>query len=208
MKSSKPLEVKTDNQKGNGEQTRERIVREALQLFCQKGYEGASVREIVQAAGVTKPVLYYYFKNKDDLFSHIIHSSLDPFYENILEVCNHADKNYIRALETIVEHYLEAARLHPNHVRFLHAMAFSGLYNHVFDFISYWNKHIEIYIELFQKGREQGIFRSDLSPYIMARGFMGLCQMAMRSIVYCPDQNIQPPTSAEIVDIFLKGIMK
>ncbi len=51
---------------------RERILRVATALFAEKGYASSSVREIVQLAGVTKPVLYYYFKNKEGLFRAIL----------------------------------------------------------------------------------------------------------------------------------------
>ena len=41
------------------ENSRSRILESALQIFSTKGFEGASVSDIVQAAGVTKPTLYY-----------------------------------------------------------------------------------------------------------------------------------------------------
>lgn len=44
----------------------------ATALFAQKGYAGTSVREIVERAGVTKPVLYYYFQNKEGIFRAIL----------------------------------------------------------------------------------------------------------------------------------------
>ncbi|MCE1227092.1 MAG: TetR/AcrR family transcriptional regulator, partial [Geobacteraceae bacterium] len=47
---------------------RQRLLDAALQLFSTKGYAATSVRELVEAAGVTKPVLYYYFKNKEGLY--------------------------------------------------------------------------------------------------------------------------------------------
>ena len=48
------------------------LMRSALQLFTQKGYASSSVREIVARAGVTKPVLYYYFRNKEDIYLCLI----------------------------------------------------------------------------------------------------------------------------------------
>jgi len=51
---------------------RERLLEEALGLFTAKGYAAASVREIVAAAGVTKPVLYYYFGSKEGLYLEIM----------------------------------------------------------------------------------------------------------------------------------------
>jgi AcrR family transcriptional regulator len=50
---------------------RDRILRTAALLFAEKGFEATSVREIVEAAGVTKGALYHYFDAKDDLLSEI-----------------------------------------------------------------------------------------------------------------------------------------
>ena len=47
---------------------RQRLLEMATKLFAEKGYAGTSVREIVDRAGVSKPVLYYYFKSKEGLF--------------------------------------------------------------------------------------------------------------------------------------------
>jgi AcrR family transcriptional regulator len=52
--------------------SRERLLETATELFAEKGYAGASVREIVEKAGVSKPVLYYYFKSKEGLFYAIL----------------------------------------------------------------------------------------------------------------------------------------
>jgi AcrR family transcriptional regulator len=43
----------------------EKILDVAIQILAQKGYEATSTREIVAAAGVTKPMLYYYFGSKE-----------------------------------------------------------------------------------------------------------------------------------------------
>jgi AcrR family transcriptional regulator len=51
---------------------RERILGTAIDMFAEKGYAGTSVREIVEQAGVSKPVLYYYFQSKEGLFLAIL----------------------------------------------------------------------------------------------------------------------------------------
>lgn len=51
---------------------RERLLDEALHLFSLKGYTATTVREIVEAAGVSKPVLYYYFQNKEGIFRELM----------------------------------------------------------------------------------------------------------------------------------------
>ena len=51
---------------------RMRIIDAAIDLFAENGYAATSVREIVGQAGVTKPVLYYYFGSKEGLFQTIL----------------------------------------------------------------------------------------------------------------------------------------
>jgi AcrR family transcriptional regulator len=54
------------------ETTKEKIVKCAFDLFADKGIKETSMREIAQAAKLTKPVIYYYFKDKDELCLEII----------------------------------------------------------------------------------------------------------------------------------------
>lgn len=51
---------------------RERMLAAALRLFVERGYAATSVREIVEETGVSKPVLYYYFRNKEGLYLEIM----------------------------------------------------------------------------------------------------------------------------------------
>lgn len=64
-------------------ETEERLLDAALSLFAEKGYEAASVREIIEATGVTRPVLYYYCSSKEDLFRRLIHWKHDEAYQEL-----------------------------------------------------------------------------------------------------------------------------
>ncbi|MBW1765604.1 MAG: TetR/AcrR family transcriptional regulator [Deltaproteobacteria bacterium] len=57
--------------------TRKRLLTAGTALFAEKGYSGTRVREIAELAEVSKPVLYYYFKNKEELFSAILNSATE-----------------------------------------------------------------------------------------------------------------------------------
>src|SRR3954462_7425033 len=51
-----------------GEETRLRIIRAAVELFGQKGFDRVSTRDIAARAGVNAPVLQYYFEGKEGLY--------------------------------------------------------------------------------------------------------------------------------------------
>ena len=63
---------------------RERLLNNAARLFARKGYAATTVREIVAEAGVTKPVLYYYFRSKEGIYSELLQEALKRF-EALLE---------------------------------------------------------------------------------------------------------------------------
>ncbi|MEZ5256227.1 MAG: TetR/AcrR family transcriptional regulator [Ilumatobacteraceae bacterium] len=47
---------------------REQLIQTALAVFAEKGYHEASMNDIADAAGVTKPVLYQHFESKRELY--------------------------------------------------------------------------------------------------------------------------------------------
>ncbi|MGY2290942.1 CerR family C-terminal domain-containing protein [Pseudomonas sp. SDO528_S397] len=51
-----------------GEETRARIVEAAIAVFGERGYEGASTRDIATAAGVNAPAIQYYFDGKEGVY--------------------------------------------------------------------------------------------------------------------------------------------
>jgi AcrR family transcriptional regulator len=70
------------NTEGEGV-ARQRLLAAALELFTRKGYAATTVREIVAAAGVSKPVLYYYFTNKEGIYLELM-SGTFALFEGIL----------------------------------------------------------------------------------------------------------------------------
>ena len=54
---------------------RERILLSAEKVFAQKGYAAATIRELCEAAGVNRALIYYYFVDKADLYRAVIANS-------------------------------------------------------------------------------------------------------------------------------------
>ena len=53
-------------------QRRRQLFDVALEVFAERGYHGASMAEIAEAAGVTKPVLYQHFRSKRELYLELL----------------------------------------------------------------------------------------------------------------------------------------
>ena len=77
---------------GDELETREKLLKSALAEFTEKGYMKASLRKICADAGVTTGALYFFFRNKNDLFAAIV----DP---PLKELCRLLNEHYMHDAE-------------------------------------------------------------------------------------------------------------
>lgn len=56
-----------------------RILEESWRLFQQKGYRGVTVDELCALCRLSKPTLYYYFQDKENLFVQVLQYKLQGF---------------------------------------------------------------------------------------------------------------------------------
>ena len=54
------------------DETKELIMKTALDMFSKKGYSAVSMRDISGAVGIRASSIYYYFKGKQDIFDAIV----------------------------------------------------------------------------------------------------------------------------------------
>ncbi|MCB0837420.1 MAG: TetR/AcrR family transcriptional regulator [Bacteroidetes bacterium] len=77
------------------ESRREEILNAALELFAKNGYHNTSVEQIRKKAGVSKGLIYNYFKEKKDLMKAIVMGSMEQagqFFETMEELTNPREK--------------------------------------------------------------------------------------------------------------------
>jgi AcrR family transcriptional regulator len=67
------------------EEVRRRILDVAYGIFAERGYEGASLERVAEAAGFSKGAVYSNFANKDELFYELIAARVDERSEAIRE---------------------------------------------------------------------------------------------------------------------------
>lgn len=66
---------------GTDRETKEKLLASAKTEFMEKGYSKASLRKICANAGVTTGALYFFFKDKEDLFRSIVEKPLRDLLE-------------------------------------------------------------------------------------------------------------------------------
>ncbi len=82
--------------------TKNMLIECATKVFFENGFEMASMRQIVEMAGVTKPTLYYYFKNKTELYRYILDTHLQKVFNKVNHIISNYD-DYPNALRKLIE---------------------------------------------------------------------------------------------------------
>ncbi len=85
--------------------TKEKILDAAEGIFADKGFDGAKVQKIADAAGVNKAMLYYYFKSKDDLLMAVIGRFIEGIRDSIPQHFAAAGDT-ARSIETFLDFYI------------------------------------------------------------------------------------------------------
>lgn len=164
MKIEKKLDVPSSPKQACS--TRKNIEEQATTFFSEKGYDATSVREIAEACGVSKPVVYYYFKNKGDLCHHLISTGLEEFRGLIRGVVENGRENGREDGKTgAFEHLVEMVQAHfdfceanVDFVRFIYAISFGPDRKKIsYDFYAYDAEMFELRLLAFGRASKEGL---------------------------------------------------
>jgi len=101
--------------------TNDRILKKALELFSEKGYDATSVREICEAAGITKPTLYHFYGSKEGVYRAIVDGALERFRAQLIESLS-GEGTLRDRLARMAHAYLGGAAREPDLARFIMAL--------------------------------------------------------------------------------------
>lgn len=117
--------------------TKERIIEEAFKLFLNHNFEKVSIIDLEKAIGKTRGAIFYFFKNKEELFNEVVDTyivktqnpsekfkfdddlSLEQFiYQYINGINTTMSKMLSLSVVNIYKHYfslyMQASRIYPN----------------------------------------------------------------------------------------------
>ncbi|MCO5065360.1 MAG: HTH-type transcriptional regulator RutR [Rhizobiaceae bacterium] len=94
---------------------RQLILDAALDVFSTHGFRGATIDQIAEAAGMSKPNLLYYFRSKEDMHQTLISNLLDTWLEPLREFEDVHDP--LLEIRAYIRRKLEMARDYPRESR-------------------------------------------------------------------------------------------
>ena len=93
----------------------EKILDGALEIFSRYGYRGATVDQIADASGMSKPNLLYYFRRKHDIYVAVLRRTLEMWLQPLEEIDESGDP--AEELTRYIEKKLEFSRTNPQESR-------------------------------------------------------------------------------------------
>ncbi len=94
---------------------RKRILDAALEVFSTHGYRGATLDQIAEEAGISKPNILYYFEGKEEIHVTLLNHLMDEWLAPLCAVNPEGDP--LEELLTYVQRKLEMARDLPRESR-------------------------------------------------------------------------------------------
>jgi AcrR family transcriptional regulator len=184
---------------------RQRLLEGAAELFTQKGYAGTTVREIVAAGGVTKPVLYYYFRNKEGIYLELMRQAftrVDDLLKAALEDQGSATQKLLHLCDRVYSLFMENVKV----ARVMYSIYYGPQQGApFFDFDAYHLKFVEAIRRLIGEGIRKGEFRKG-NPAEMAWAIIGAINVAMEVHLGQTELELGREGLARVLNLIFAGI--
>lgn len=139
---------------------RERLLVAALEQFTRCGYSATTVRELCEAAGISRPVLYYYFKSKEGLYLELMKGAYATFESTVSDLTAYSGSARERIIH-FCEGVFDTAISNLPMVRLIYSIYYGppqGAPSYNLD--QYFERMLEVVSGLVQLGIEQGEIRT------------------------------------------------
>jgi TetR/AcrR family transcriptional regulator len=186
--------------------TRQQILQAALRLFAHSGYAGASVQAIVDAAKVTKPVLYYHFGNKEGLYSALIEWAADERLRRSQEAADRGktlEEKFIEILATTFEFVRENREL--TRLSIGTAFAAKGEVPNQGQCMTKGRQVFDMMMDLAEGARREGVLKKEFSAQELTMAVYGVMNFHVMIHLVMPEPELTRSLSERIVKLFLSG---
>jgi len=156
------------------EQQRQRAIRSAATVFAEKGFYGASTRDIAEHMGIKQGSLYYYFKSKEDALGEVCRYGIEDYVDRMTSIAASDQPFESKLMATVTSHLSsyreknEALKVHNDERLYLPEEKRATLK----ELGSSYRQQLE---GIFEEGVESGVVRKSLDCHFAAQAVIGMC---------------------------------
>ncbi|MBI4767649.1 MAG: TetR/AcrR family transcriptional regulator [Deltaproteobacteria bacterium] len=189
----------------NDHTVRQRLLAGAAELFARKGYASTTVREIVEAAKVTKPALYYYFRNKEGIYLELMREAQSRFeilLDSARKEIGAVKKRILSFSEQVFQLFLDQIEIARLGISVHYGPAQGAPF---FDFDSFHLKFQDLIKQLIREGIRKGEFRNG-NIMDMTWAVLGVINVAIEVQLWHPEKSIGRKGLVRILNLVFEGI--
>ena len=184
---------------------RERLLEVATELFARKGYAATTTREIVSAAKVTKPVLYYYFQNKEGIYLELMQRAsreLEAVTDPLILAPGRSEEKLSRLCDRVLGLIVEKIEL----VRLIYSIYYGAPQGApFFDLDAVYQKLFDTVHQLVVEGiRKRELRKGD--PEDMTWAILGAIHVTMENELSHPERGLGREGLRRILNLIFGGI--
>lgn len=187
-----------------GKEGRRYIFESAAGIFTQKGYHKATVDEIAAAIGVSKGTIYYYFKNKEELYLAILREGIDLFHEQLVKAAQSSDDPQIKIRKLIRGHYIFCEKEKDMVFLFLKELGSTDFSREIL--ANMLAKCLQVFHKVIEEGITKKVFRP-VNAEVVTSAFFGMLTItAFHYLSYAREIPLEQASTA-VEDIFFNGLL-
>ena len=190
----------------HGLETRRQILRAALKRFANGGYAATSVQQIVGDAKVSKPALYYHFRDKADLFQALVSEAHDERLRAVQLAAlrgRNVRGRLIEILTALFDYFHQNQEL--TRIAFATAFAAPGEVPPGLRYLDQCQRNLKFIRSLIKRAQADGELNRRFDCRDLAYGFYGQAHLYIAAHVLMPDYRLNRRSAERIVDLFLAG---
>jgi AcrR family transcriptional regulator len=186
--------------------SRDEILKAAMSLFASRGFHETSMSEVAREARVSKALIFWHFKTKEDLFVAVLNRLLEPYFIDFAEEAAAMDER--QQILKLVEAYLSFVRDNASSVRFflaqmLHDQRLSeGLNDQV---LKLYSGYRAMLVELIAAAQQKEICRRRTAPESAAAFLLSALNGLLVEYLFVGADAIDPEGAVAMVGEWLFG---
>src|SRR5512147_1470060 len=181
-----------------------RILESALELFSTRGYAATSVREICEAAQITKPTLYHFFGSKEGVYRALVDGTLEEFARQTQQTVS-GPGTVVERMKALARGHFAYAKAHVQVVRFLHSLIYMPEEScPPTDFLRFYEGIMAEVATLIDSAVAEGGFAPG-PTHVRMLVFMGAIGESVHGHLFARRPDLTPELADELVETILAG---
>lgn len=189
------------------EEQKNKVLASALECFATKGYEAATIDDIVNHSGISKGSIYKLFKSKEEIYIQLMYKNTDDMFDEIRAILSKSTTALVQLKSLFTEYLSRELNLNSFLVQF-ETQLYSSRREEMMKLIEERRlTKINIISEVLREGIQNGELKKEIDVDIFSEMFWSFVDGAVTHKFLYPDYKYLELIEGQ-KEMFIKRISK